>query len=105
MPKIIIFPTGLTLDANPGDNLMHCLLKHNVKIEHACEGSGTCATCHVYVRQGALSLNDIGDTEDETLSRAWGLDIDSRLSCQVTIGNEDLTIEIPKYTVNQVGER
>lgn len=105
LPHEVICPEGKTIEAKPGDNLMQLLLSHHVAIEHACEGAGTCATCHVYVRKGLDSLTFPSDIEDETLNRAWGLDMDSRLSCQVIIGDSDLTIELPKYTRNQVAER
>ncbi len=110
MPNITILahdtfcPEGLTFDANPGDNLLQLLIKHKIKIEHACEGQGTCATCHVYVREGIDNLNEMEDIEDDSLNRAWEVDMDSRLSCQVVIGNDDIIIEIPKYTLNQVSE-
>ncbi|MCU7800865.1 MAG: ISC system 2Fe-2S type ferredoxin, partial [gamma proteobacterium symbiont of Lucinoma myriamae] len=29
---------------------------------------------------------------------------DSRLSCQAVVADEDLVIEIPKYTINMVSE-
>lgn len=105
MPKITVLPEGRIIQAESGDNLMQVLLTHDVKIEHACEGAGTCATCHIYIREGLDSLKPPSDIEDETLNRAWGLDLDSRLSCQVVIGNEDLTVELPKYTRNLVAER
>ena len=38
------------------------------------------------------------------LDKAWGLDPDSRLSCQAIVGDEPLTIEIPRYTINMVSE-
>mgnify|MGYP003322835811 CR=1 FL=1 len=44
------------------------------------------------------------EEEDDLLDKAWGLEPDSRLACQVEVGEEDLVIEIPKYTINQVSE-
>lgn len=38
------------------------------------------------------------------LDRAWGLEPQSRLSCQAKVAGEDLVIEIPKYSINQVKE-
>ena len=38
------------------------------------------------------------DIEGDLFDRAWGLEPDSRLSCQCIIADEDLVIEIPKYT-------
>lgn len=104
LPHETLCPDRLTFAANPGDNLLQVLLMRGIHIEHACEGQGTCSTCHVYIRKGIEKLNPVKDLEDETLNRAWGLDLDSRLSCQVTVGHDDLTIEIPRYTLNQVSE-
>jgi 2Fe-2S ferredoxin len=42
--------------------------------------------------------------EEDLLDRAWGLTSQSRLSCQARTGNEDLIIEIPKYTINHAKE-
>ena len=79
-------------------------MKNDIEIEHACEKSCACTTCHVYIREGMDSLNENTEDEDDMLDKAWGLDPDSRLSCQTVIGDEDLVIEIPKYTINMVSE-
>jgi 2Fe-2S ferredoxin len=78
--------------------------QHGIEIEHACEKSCACTTCHVYVREGFDSLQESTEEEDDLLDKAWGLDPDSRLSCQAVVGDEDLVIEIPKYTINMVSE-
>ena len=44
------------------------------------------------------------ELEDDMLDKAWGLEPDSRLGCQALVGDEDLVVEIPKYTVNMVSE-
>jgi len=75
-----------------------------IKIEHACDMSAACTTCHVIVRKGFDSLEEMNDVEADLLDRAWGLEPDSRLSCQVEIVDEDLEIEIPKYTINHASE-
>jgi 2Fe-2S type ferredoxin (ISC system) len=66
--------------------------------------SCACTTCHVIVREGFASLNAMDEAEEDLLDRAWGLEPDSRLSCQAILADRDLTIEIPKYTINQVSE-
>ncbi|MBI3774271.1 MAG: ISC system 2Fe-2S type ferredoxin, partial [Gammaproteobacteria bacterium] len=38
------------------------------------------------------------------LDKAWGLEPQSRLSCQAKIADLDLVIEIPKYTINLASE-
>ncbi|MDH5471225.1 MAG: ISC system 2Fe-2S type ferredoxin [Gammaproteobacteria bacterium] len=110
MPQIIFLPheelcpEGMVIDAEKGDTICDAALKHGIEIEHACEKSCACTTCHVYVREGGDSLNENSDEEDDLLDKAWGLDPDSRLSCQATVGDKDLVIEIPKYTINMVSE-
>jgi 2Fe-2S ferredoxin len=38
------------------------------------------------------------------LDKAWGLEPNSRLSCQALVGTTNLVVEIPKYTINMVKE-
>lgn len=110
MPKIIVLPheeicpEGIVIDAQPGISLCDALLANEVEIEHACEKSCACTTCHVHIREGFDSLEESSELEDDYLDKAWGLDMESRLSCQTIVGNEQLVIEIPKYTINMVSE-
>lgn len=97
-------PEGAVIEAEPGDVLIEVAMANGVEIEHACEMACACTTCHVIVREGFDSLEESEETEDDLLDKAWGLEPDSRLSCQVIVGDEDLVIEIPKYTINQVSE-
>lgn len=111
MPMITILPhgelcpDGAVIDNVPsGVSLCQTLLDHNIEIEHACEQSCACTTCHVIVRQGFESLDPADELEEDLLDKAWGLEATSRLSCQVHIGTHNLVIEIPRYTINQVRE-
>lgn len=110
MPRVVILPhgdicpQGAVLELNEGDNLIREALKEGLEIEHACEMSCACTTCHVIVREGFDSLEASDELEDDMLDKAWGLEPESRLSCQLVVGSEDLVIEIPKYTINQVSE-
>ena len=110
MPQIIILPhevlcpDGMVIEAESGMTICDAALQNHVEIEHACEKSCACTTCHVYIREGMDSLNENTEDEDDMLDKAWGLDPDSRLSCQTVIGDEDLVVEIPKYTINMVSE-
>ena len=79
-------------------------IRDSISIEHACEKACACTTCHVILREGFDSLEESDELEDDLLDKAWGLEPDSRLSCQVKVGDEDLVVEIPKYTINQVSE-
>ena len=110
MPKIIflphddICPEGAQIEVEPGISVLNAALKNGIEIDHACEKSCACTTCHVYIREGYDSLEPPTDNEDDYLDKAWGLDPDSRLSCQAIVADEDLVIELPKYTVNLVSE-
>ena len=110
MPQLVFLPhaercpEGAVVQANPGDNLIRVALEHGINIEHACEMACACTTCHEVVREGFDSIEASEEEEDALLDKAWGLEPDSRLSCQVEVGDEDLVIEIPKYTINQVSE-
>ena len=66
--------------------------------------SCACTTCHVVVKAGYGSLGEPDELEEDLLDKAWGLAPTSRLPCQAVMGDEDVTIEIPKYTINHARE-
>lgn len=104
LPHKELCPNGLEIKAKPGESICRQLLANNVEIEHACEMACACTTCHIIVRKGFNSLNEVSDREEDLLDMAWGLTAISRLSCQAIVGDEDLEIEIPKYTINLAKE-
>ncbi len=104
LPHETLCPEGLVVEVEPGTTICDAALQNGIEIEHACEKSCACTTCHVYVREGGESLNENSDEEDDMLDKAWGLEPDSRLSCQAVVGDTDLVVEIPKYTINLVSE-
>ena len=104
LPHHEVCPEGLEIEVEAGVTILNAALEHGVEIEHACEKACACTTCHVIIQQGFDSLNEPTDDEEDMLDKAWGLEPDSRLSCQAIVADEDLTIEIPKYTINQVSE-
>jgi 2Fe-2S ferredoxin len=97
-------PQGKEIQTLPGNTICEALLDNGVNIEHACDMSCACTTCHVIVREGFASLNELDETEEDLLDRAWGLEHQSRLSCQAIVGQMPLVIEIPKYTINHAKE-
>jgi 2Fe-2S ferredoxin len=104
LPHVTLCPEGAVIDSPAGKSLCDALLDSDIEIEHACEKSCACTTCHVVVREGFSSLNEAEEKEEDLLDKAWGLEANSRLSCQVILGDQDLVVEIPKYTINQVSE-
>ncbi|ANS84600.1 ISC system 2Fe-2S type ferredoxin [Vibrio scophthalmi] len=110
MPKIIVLPhedlcpEGAVLEAQAGETVLDVALKNGIGIEHACEKSCACTTCHVIVREGFDSLEESDELEDDMLDKAWGLEPESRLGCQARVAQEDLVVEIPRYTLNHASE-
>ncbi|XZG69751.1 ISC system 2Fe-2S type ferredoxin [Chitinibacteraceae bacterium HSL-7] len=104
LPHADLCPDGAVLDVEPGTTICDALLEHDIEIEHACEKSCACTTCHVIVREGFGSLNEAEETEEDLLDKAWGLTSVSRLSCQAVVADTDLVVEIPKYTINHARE-
>jgi 2Fe-2S ferredoxin len=104
LPHPELCPEGITIDAPTGTSVCDALLEHGIEIEHACEQSCACTTCHVIVREGYEALEPPEEEEEDLLDKAWGLEPTSRLSCQAVVKDKDLVIQIPRYTINQVSE-
>ena len=90
-------------DGRPG-SILDVLLANGIPLEHACGGNCACTTCHVIVKQGGNALTPNEEEEDDLLDKAPGLTPTSRLGCQavVTDPNAEITIIVPRYTINQV---
>jgi ferredoxin, 2Fe-2S len=110
MPEVVVLPhaelcpDGKTFEAKKGMSLLDNLLDQGIEVEHACEKSCACTTCHCIVRKGFDSLSEASEDEEDLLDRAWGLTPVSRLSCQAIVDDQDLVVEIPKYTINYAKE-
>ena len=104
LPHEEICPEGAVIEVEPGITVCDAALENDIDIEHACEKSCACTTCHIIVREGFDSLEEATELEEDYLDKAWGVEPESRLSCQSLVADEDLVIEIPKYTINMVSE-
>ncbi|MBT0571175.1 ISC system 2Fe-2S type ferredoxin [Curvibacter sp. CHRR-16] len=104
LPHPTLCPHGSTIEAAPGTTVCEALLENGIEIEHACDMSCACTTCHVVIKEGLHSLNAADETEEDLLDKAWGLTAQSRLGCQAVISNTNLVVEIPKYTINHARE-
>ena len=110
MPQVIFLPhdelcpDGEVIEAKSGQSILDLALFHGIELEHACEKSCACTTCHVIVREGFDSLSESDELEDDMLDKAWGLEPESRLGCQALLADEDIVVEFPRYTINIVSE-
>jgi ferredoxin, 2Fe-2S len=104
LPHVELCPEGTIIEAKEGESLCQNLLDNGIAVEHACEMSCACTTCHVIVREGFNGLDPSGELEDDLLDKAWGLEPNSRLSCQTVVNETPLVIEIPRYSINMSRE-
>ncbi|HDS0957204.1 ISC system 2Fe-2S type ferredoxin [Pseudomonas putida] len=104
LPHEKFCPEGLTVEVEPGTNILELAHDHHIEMESACGGVKACTTCHCIVRKGFDSLEEADELEEDMLDKAWGLEAQSRLGCQVVVADEDLIIEIPKYSLNHAAE-
>ena len=105
IPHHEICPEGAVIEAEQGETVCEALLRNDIDIEHACEMSCACTTCHIIVREGFESLAEADEVEEDYLDKAWGLEPESRLSCQAQVSDTNLVVEIPRYTINHASER
>ena len=104
LPHIELCPEGAVIEAEVGKSICENLLENGIAIEHACEMSSACTTCHVVIREGFGKLEPSEELEDDLLDRAWGLEPNSRLSCQAMVNDSPLVVEIPRYSINMTKE-
>jgi ferredoxin, 2Fe-2S len=104
LPHAELCPDGAVVEASVGETILNVALRNGIHIEHACEKSCACTTCHVIVREGFNDLEPSDELEDDMLDKAWGLEPESRLSCQAKVVDGDMVVDIPKYTINMVSE-
>lgn len=104
LPHAEVCPEGAVIEAEVGKSICENLVANGVELEHACEMSCACTTCHVILREGFNSLEPAEEIEDDLLDKAWGLEPNSRLGCQAMVGETPLVVEIPRYSINMTKE-
>jgi 2Fe-2S ferredoxin len=91
--------------ARKGATILDAALAHGVNIDHACGGVCACATCHIFVLEGAQYLSRPAENESDQVELAPGLRQSSRLACQCVIeGAGPIVVEVPAWNRNAVRE-
>ena len=98
--EVVYQPFGRTTRVPPGTTLFSAAHWIGLPIDSTCGGRGTCGKCKVRVLEG----NSEATTADHRQLRREEIESGWRLSCQARMKDEPVTIEIPKYTLNQVSE-
>ncbi len=88
-----------------GETILEVALDHGINIEHACGGVCACSTCHVYVEEGEDAFDEAEDDELDRVEEAPGLQVNSRLCCQLKVKDETpVVIKVPAWNRNAVKE-
>jgi 2Fe-2S ferredoxin len=96
MPKITFLPDGNQIDVPPGTSILQAAKKAGAQVGYACGGVCACSTCHVYVKEGADSLSEQQENEEDILDKAFDVRASSRLSCQSKVAEADVVVEITR---------
>ena len=79
---------------------LRSLAREPSEIEHACDMSAACTTCHVIVREGFNAPTKSKKPKRICWTALGGLEANPAFELPGHRGGQDLTIEIPKYTIN-----
>ena len=88
------------IDVKTGLSVMEGAVKNNIPgIDADCGGACACATCHVYVDDAWLDkTGEKSAMEESMLDFAENVEPNSRLSCQIKVGDEleGLVVRMPE---------
>ena len=110
---IVEDPEGLTgssqrewhLTGIEGESILELALRNGIQIEHSCGGVCACSTCHIYLEEGASSVSEADEDEEDRVEEAPGLQVNSRLSCQCIFeGQGPIKATVPAWNRNAVKE-
>lgn len=90
----------LTVEISKGEIILDVAMDSDVNLHHNCGAVCACSTCHIYIDQGADSLTEITEKEEDFVDRARNPKYNSRLACQCKLlDDEDLVVTIPDQSV------
>ena len=93
MSKILFDIEGaqsVTIECNPGDNLLELARRANVAIDAPCSGNGSCGKCRVKLVSGELDSIKSRHITDEEWELGWRLSCNSRVVGDATIFVPDI---------------
>ena len=75
----------VTIEGNPGDNLLELARRANVAIDAPCSGNGSCGKCRVKLVEGELDAVKSRHLSDEEFEAGWRLSCNSRVKSDCTV--------------------
>ncbi len=97
MPNMTVLPINKTVPAAEGGTILQAMLAAGIEVPGKCGGEAKCGGCHIFVVEGRKGLSKAQRLENERLDSLIGVGSKSRLACQVIVGTESLTIELPSF--------
>ena len=91
MSKVIFQIEGgnsVSIECNPGDNLLEVARRANVAIDAPCSGNGSCGKCRVKILEGDVESIPSRHITPEEQEAGW------RLSCNTKVSG-DCTVFVP----------
>ena len=82
MSKVVFQIEGgspVTIECNPGDNLLEVARRANVAIDAPCSGNGSCGKCRVKLLEGEVESIPSRHITDEEYSAGWRLSCNSKV--------------------------
>lgn len=105
MKTVSLTPLNRSTAINTNERVLDVLLAEQLNVMTFCKGRGLCATCHVYVEEGADSLTPPTQREQRTLGRLSQCKPNSRLACQARVRGEGIQIRVPEgMYIDQVSD-
>ncbi len=93
MSKVIFQVEGaqpVTIECNPGDNLLEAARRANVAIDAPCSGNGSCGKCRVKLVEGVLDTMKSRHISEEEFEAGWRLSCISKVVGDVTVFVPDI---------------
>lgn len=97
MPNMTVLPINETFPAAEGASILQAMLAAAIPVPGKCGGEAKCGGCHIFVVEGRKGLSKPQRIENERLDSLVGVGSKSRLACQVIVGSENFTIELPSF--------
>ncbi|MGC8983253.1 MAG: ASKHA domain-containing protein [Desulfurococcaceae archaeon] len=93
MPRVLLRPWGLEVEAEAGLTLLQAARRAGLAIASYCGGRGLCGKCRVVVEEGAENLSRPTPREEEVLGEL--LDRGSRLACEARVLSGRVVVLVP----------
>ena len=93
MSKILFDIEGgqsISIECNPGDNLLELARRANVAIDAPCSGNGSCGKCRVRLTSGELDSIKSRHISEEEWELGWRLSCNSRVVGDATVFVPDI---------------